>query len=129
MDLLNESDRFLAITVVSGRASALKCSGATLVQVRRPVLTLEIKKLSNIKVSDKVSQGIETINERQFLVSVLYIAPSSGQTKKNRQDTLNTEDLACSHYKLTSMIIIGFIKPKIPTANLCVAAMYIQLHH
>ena len=31
------------ITVVSGRASDLKCSCATLVQVRRPVLILEIK--------------------------------------------------------------------------------------
>ena len=42
------------------RASDLKCSCATL--VHRPVLILEIKKLSNIKVSHKVSQGIETNN-------------------------------------------------------------------
>ena len=32
-------------------------------QVRRPVQILEIK---NIKVSDKVSQGIETINDGQL---------------------------------------------------------------
>ena len=42
------------------RASDHKCSCATL--VHRPVLILEIKKLSNIKVSHQVSQGIETIN-------------------------------------------------------------------
>ena len=56
------------IRVVSGRASDLECSCATLVQVRRPLLILEIKKkLCNIKVSHKVSQGIETINECEIV--------------------------------------------------------------
>ena len=64
---------FRRIMVVSGRASDLKCSCATLVQVRRPVFILENKKkLSKTKVSPKVShkvlQGIETINDRRFYV-------------------------------------------------------------
>ena len=72
------------ITVVSGRASDLKCSCATLVQVRRPVLILEITKLSNINVSDKVSQGIETINERQFMS--LTFSHFSGLKRYSCQD-------------------------------------------
>ena len=51
------------ITEVSGRVSDLKCSYATLVRVQRPIPIFEIKP-SNVKVSDEVSQGIETINER-----------------------------------------------------------------
>ena len=46
----------------------LLCHTST--QVRRPVLILEIKKPSNTKVSHWLSQGIETLNERDFYVTV-----------------------------------------------------------
>ena len=50
-----------------------KCSCATLVQVRRPILILEIKnQVKNIKVSDNASQGIETINRCQFFLSIYF---------------------------------------------------------
>ena len=65
-----DSRRF---TVVSGSASNLKCSCATIVQVCRPILILEIKnQVKNIKVSDNASQGIETINRCQFFLSIYF---------------------------------------------------------
>ena len=39
----------------------------TSMQVCRPVLILENKKPSNTKVSHRVSQGIETINDCEFI--------------------------------------------------------------
>ena len=54
-------------TVVSGRASDLKCSCATLVQVCRSILILEIKNQG----PDRVSQCIKTINERQLIWQML----------------------------------------------------------
>ena len=44
------------ITVVSGRASDLKCSCATLVQIRRPVLILKIKKRVTSRFLTEVSR-------------------------------------------------------------------------
>ena len=55
--------------VVSGRASDLKCSCATLVYKSVDPHWYLKKKPSNIQVSHWVSQGIETINKLEFFFS------------------------------------------------------------
>ena len=67
------------ITVVWGRASDLKRSCATLVEVRRHILVLQIKKPINTKVSHKVSQDIETMNECDFCIRGIYRQAISDQ--------------------------------------------------
>ena len=55
-DLANQKlvSNYWWIIIVSVRASYLKCSSAALIQVRRPVLIIEIKKPSNTKVSHRL---------------------------------------------------------------------------
>ena len=73
------------ITVVSGRASDLKCTSATLVQVRVPVLLLEIKTASNFKVSHKALQALQTINEREFFILLEAMACHNHKMSMNIQ--------------------------------------------
>ena len=60
------------IMEVSGRASDLKCSCATLVYKFVDTYWYLKQKTSNTKVSHWVSRGIETINEHEFFKFKLY---------------------------------------------------------
>ena len=71
------------ITVVSGRAYDLKCSCATLVQVRRPVLILEIKK----RVTSRFLTKYHRVS--RLLMNVSFSFANKGSDVNNMKNNNN----------------------------------------